>query len=59
MNNLYILTPICLFHSQNDSAIKEYTKCLAYSRIVHGPSHWKHARSIGILAQAYLDLKGN
>uniref|UniRef100_A0A0B6Z0Z5 MalT-like TPR region domain-containing protein n=2 Tax=Arion vulgaris TaxID=1028688 RepID=A0A0B6Z0Z5_9EUPU len=41
-----------------DKAIEEYIKCLAYSRIVFGVSHWKHAQSVINLGEAYLNLKG-
>ncbi|XP_012946581.1 tetratricopeptide repeat protein 23 [Aplysia californica] len=41
-----------------DKSIQEYIRCVAYSRIVYGSSHWRYAQSVGDLAQAYLDLKG-
>ncbi|BFZ14069.1 hypothetical protein BsWGS_17108 [Bradybaena similaris] len=40
-----------------DKAIEEYIKCVAYSRIVFGIYHWKHAQSMVNLGEAYLDLK--
>ncbi|RUS80519.1 hypothetical protein EGW08_011703 [Elysia chlorotica] len=41
-----------------DKAIEEYIKCVAFSRIVHGASHWKHALAVISLGEAYLNLKG-
>ncbi|XP_059155733.1 tetratricopeptide repeat protein 23-like [Physella acuta] len=40
-----------------DKAIEERIKCLAYTRIVYGSSHWKHAQSIINLAEDYINLK--
>ncbi|KAK6958930.1 tetratricopeptide repeat protein 23, partial [Biomphalaria glabrata] len=40
-----------------DKAIRELIKCMAYTRIIYGPSHWKYAQSIANLAEGYLDLK--
>ncbi|XP_070178706.1 tetratricopeptide repeat protein 23-like isoform X4 [Littorina saxatilis] len=41
-----------------DRAIKEYTRCIALTRIVHGDHHWLLAKSHVDLGEAYLDLKG-
>ena len=43
---------------QVDRAIHEYIRCTALTRIVHGNSHWKLAKSHVDLGEAYLDLKG-
>ena len=42
---------------QIQKAIHELTKCCALARIVHGDSHWKHARAHVNLAEGYIDLK--
>ncbi|GFN73508.1 tetratricopeptide repeat protein 23 [Plakobranchus ocellatus] len=41
-----------------DKAMEEFIKCVAFSRIVNGSSHWRHALAIINLGEAYLDLKG-
>ncbi|CAL1541919.1 unnamed protein product [Lymnaea stagnalis] len=41
-----------------DKAIEELIKCVAYSRIVHGASHWRHAQCVTNLGEGYLKLKG-
>ncbi|KAK3721411.1 hypothetical protein RRG08_012228 [Elysia crispata] len=41
-----------------DRAIEEYIKSVAFSRIVHGTSHWKHALAVISLGDGYLNLKG-
>ncbi|XP_069101755.1 tetratricopeptide repeat protein 23-like [Argopecten irradians] len=40
-----------------DKCIQEYVKCIAYTRMVHGPVDWRLARSYADLAEAYLDHK--
>ena len=43
---------------QIEKAIKEFIRCTALARIVHGDGHWKLARSYVNLGEGYLDLKG-
>lgn len=42
----------------DDTAVEEWVRCVALSRIVYGTSHWLLGRAYVQLARAYLELKG-
>ncbi|CAD5120380.1 DgyrCDS8952 [Dimorphilus gyrociliatus] len=58
------LLPICKIKADNysvdkktDKAIKEFIKCVAYSRIVYGSENWNYGKAVCDLGVAYLELK--
>ncbi|XP_064595975.1 LOW QUALITY PROTEIN: tetratricopeptide repeat protein 23-like [Liolophura sinensis] len=41
-----------------DHSIHEYIRCTALAQIVHGPNHWRVAKSYADLGEAYFTQKG-